>query len=201
MKRSRKLVLTTLMAAGGVSLTACGDSPAEAVIDQGKPTDAYAYQSLQECLDKNEVPDSACETAQKNAKDDENAEARYADSKTCEDVYGPGQCVPRSSVNGQGSFWGPLVAGFVVGRMLDGGWGGRGLYRDWRDGGFYTPNGGRVWTDYSTGRTRIGQRSFDPPDLARGPDKVMTRSSVISRGGFGGRMASRSYSSGKSWGG
>jgi uncharacterized protein YgiB involved in biofilm formation len=202
MKRSRKLVLTTLMAAGGVSLTACGDSPADNVrIDQGKTTDAYAYQSLQECKEKNEVPDQACDTAQKNAKDDENAEARYADSKTCEDVYGPGQCVPRSSVGGTGSFWGPLVAGFVVGRMLDGGWGGRGLYRDWRDGGFYTPNGGRVWTDYSTGRTRIGQRGFDAPDIARGPEKAITRSSVISRGGFGGRMASRSYSGGRSWGG
>ncbi len=80
MKRTRKLVLTTLMAAGGVSLTACGDSPAQNVsIDQGKATDAYAYQSLQECKDKNEVPDSACDAAEKNAKDDENAEARYAD--------------------------------------------------------------------------------------------------------------------------
>ena len=88
MKRSRKLVLTTLMAAGGVSLTACGDSPADTA--QGKTTDAYAYQSLQECKDKNEVPDDACETGAKNAKDDENAEARYADTKTCEDVYGPG---------------------------------------------------------------------------------------------------------------
>jgi uncharacterized protein YgiB involved in biofilm formation len=201
MKRSRKLVLTTLMAAGGVSLTACGDSPADNVrIDQGKTTDAYAYQSLQECKDKNEVPDEACDTAQKNAKDDENSEARYADSKTCEDVYGPGQCVPRSSVGGGNSFWGPLVAGFVVGRMLDGGWGGRGLYRDWRDGGHYTPNGGRVWTDYSSGRTRIGQRGFDPPDAYNAPTKVRTRASVISRGGFGGRMSARSSSS-RGWGG
>ncbi|MBU1377306.1 MAG: DUF1190 domain-containing protein [Alphaproteobacteria bacterium] len=200
MKRTRKLVLTTLMAAGGVSLTACGDAPA--AIDQGKTTDAYAYQSLAECKDKGEVPAEACETAAKNAKDDENAEARYADTKTCEDVYGPGQCVPRSSANGTGSFWGPLVAGFVVGRMMDGGWGGRGLYRDWRDGGYYTPNGGRVSTDYSTGRARIGQRGFDAPDVGRGPDKAITRSSVISRGGFGGRMSSRSYASGgKSWGG
>ena len=200
MKRSRKLVLTTLMAAGGVSLTACGDTPTPTIADQGKTTDAYAYQSLQECLDKNEVPDSACETAQKNAKDDENAEARYADSKTCEDVYGPGQCVPRgSNVGGGGSFWGPLVTGFVVGQMMNGGWGGRGLYRDWRDGGFYTSSGGRVWTDYSTGRTRVGSRGFDPP-AAIAPQKVQTRSSVISRGGFGGRMSARSSGGGR-WGG
>ena len=45
------------------------------------------------------------------------------------------------------------------------------------------------------------QRGFDAPDIARGPEKAITRSSVISRGGFGGRMARRSCSSGKSWGG
>lgn len=200
MKRTRRLALTTLMAAGGVSLTACGDNPADNVrIDSGPATDAYAYQSLQECKDKNDVPDAACETAEKNALADDGKTASYGEQKTCEDVYGPGQCVPRSA-SGGGSIWGPLITGFVVGRMLDGGWGGRGLYRDYRDGGYYTAGGGRVWTDYSTGRTRIGQKSFDAPDVIRGPEKVQTRSSVISRGGFGGRMASRSYSGGK-WGG
>lgn len=202
MKRTRKLVLTTLMAAGGVSLTACGDNGADNVrIDHpGPTTDAYAYSTVQECKDKNEVPDDACEKAEKNAQDDDKKTAQWNDQASCEDVYGQGQCVPRAAANGNGSFWGPLITGFVVGRMLDGGWGGRGMYRDWRDGGYYTAGGGRVWTDYSTGRTRIGQKSFDAPDVIRPPEKVMTRSSVISRGGFGGRMASRSYS-GRSWGG
>lgn len=202
MKRTRRLALTTLMAAGGVSLVACGDNPAQNVTieNTGPATDAFAYQSLQECKDKNEVPDEACDAAEKNALADDKKTASFDQQKTCEDVYGAGQCVPRSA-SGGGSFWGPLITGFVVGRMLDGGWGGRGLYRDWRDGGYYTAGGGRVWTDYSTGRTRIGQRSFDAPDVIRPPEKMMSRSSVISRGGFGGRMASRSYSGGRSWGG
>lgn len=200
MKRSRKLVLTSAMAAGGVSLAACGDNPAENVRieNPGRTVDAWTYQTLQDCKDANQVPDEACQTAEQAALTDQEKGPRYDERATCEEVYGPGQCVPRSA-NG-GSFWGPLVAGFVVGRMLDGGWGGRGYYRDWRDGGFYTPNGGRVWTDYSTGRTRIGSRSFDPPDLYRAPQKVQTRASVISRGGFGGRMSSRSYG-GSRWGG
>lgn len=196
MKRSRKLALTGLMALSGVSLTACGDDP-NVTIAPEKQVDAFAYQSLQECKDKNEVPDDACDTAQKTAGDEAAADARYSDSKTCEDVYGPGQCVPRSQAGG-GSFWGPLVTGFVVGQMMNGGWGGGGLYNG-RDGGYYTRNGGRLSTDYATGRTQIGQRGFDPPDLARPPEKMQTRSSVISRGGFGGRMASRS--GGRSWGG
>jgi uncharacterized protein YgiB involved in biofilm formation len=201
MKRTRKLALTSLMAMGGVSLTACGDNADNVRIDHpGKSVDAYAYQSLQECKDKNEVPDDACDKAEKAAlKDDEKA-SKWTDQASCEDVYGEGQCVPRQHAGSSGSFWGPLVAGFVVGRMLDGGWGGRGLYRDWRNGGYYSAGGGRVWTDYNTGRTRIGQRSFDAPDVIRPPEKVMTRSSVISRGGFGGRMSSRSM--GRShWGG
>jgi uncharacterized protein YgiB involved in biofilm formation len=201
MKRSRSISLTTLMAAGGVSLTACGDGPPDVrIANPGNAVDAYAYQTLAECKARDEVPDEACEAAEKAAADDQAKAPRYDAQASCEEVYGPGQCVPRSEANGSGSFWGPLVAGFVVGRMMDGGWGGRGLYRDWRDGGFYTGSGGRVWTDYSTGRTRIGQRGFDPPEAYRPPTKVQSRASVISRGGFGGNMSSRSTSGGR-WGG
>ncbi|ODT89332.1 DUF1190 domain-containing protein [Phenylobacterium sp. SCN 70-31] len=202
MKRSRTLTLTTLMAAGGVSLTACGDNatPTVRIENPGASVDAYAYRTLQECKDRDEVPDAACEAAETAALEDQDKAPRYAAQGACEEVYGAGQCVPRSEANGGGSFWGPLVAGFVVGRMLDGGWGGRGLYRDWRDGGFYTGSGGRVWTDYTTGRTRIGTRGFDPPDAYQPPAKVQSRAGVISRGGFGGNMSSRSYS-GSRWGG
>ena len=203
MKRSRRLTLTTLMAAGGVSLTACGDSPADnvSIESPGKSVDAWAYASLQECKDKNEVPDDACVKADAAAKEDETKGPKYDQQATCEEVYGPGQCVPRSQANGGGSIWGPLVTGFIVGQMLDGGWGGRGMYRDWRDGGFYTSSGGRVWTDYSSGRTRVGSRGFDAPDVYNAPQKVRTRSSVISRGGFGGRMSARSSGGSKGWGG
>ncbi len=197
MKRTRKLTLTGLMAMGGVSLTACGDDPS--ALAQDKAVDAFAYQSLQDCKDKNEVPDTACETAEKKAADEGNADAKYGEQKSCEDVYGPGQCVPRGAASGGQSFWGPLLTGFVVGRMLDGAWGGGGMYRDWRGGGYYT-RGGPVQTDYSTGRTRVGASSFDPPDKIGGPPKMQTRTSVVSRGGFGGRMSGRSYGGG-GWGG
>jgi uncharacterized protein YgiB involved in biofilm formation len=193
MKRSRKLALTSLMAMGGVSLTACGDNADNVRIDHpGQSVDAYAYQSLDECKAKDEVPDSACEKAEAAAKEDDKKTAKYDEQKSCEDVYGEGQCVPRQSANGGHSIWGPLIAGFVVGRMLDGGFGGRGYYRDWRDGGYYTSSGGRMYTDYSSGRTRIGSRGFDAPDVV-GPPKAVSRSGAISRGGFGGRMSSRSH--------
>lgn len=198
MKRTRKLALTGLMAMGGVSLTACGDQPSVTIADQGPKADAHAYQSLLECKDKNEVPDDACDAAVKAADEEQAADARYGDSKTCEDVYGPGQCVPRSQAGG-GSIWGPLATGFIVGQMMNGGWGGGGMYRDYRSGGYYG-RGGPITTDYATGRTQVSQKSFDSP-AAMAPAKTMSRASVVSRGGFGGRMSSRSYGGGRSWGG
>jgi uncharacterized protein YgiB involved in biofilm formation len=193
MKRSKKLALTGLMAVGGVSLTAC-DQPANVAIHH-KTQDAYAYTSLEECKAKGEVPAEVCEKAEKQAEADDAKAARYDNQSTCEDVYGEGQCVPRYAANGHGSFWGPLIAGFVVGRMMDGGWGGRGYYHGWR-GGYYTLTGAPIVRDYATGRTRISSRGFDAPDVAHGPPKVLSRGGAISRGGFGGRMSARSYGGG-----
>jgi uncharacterized protein YgiB involved in biofilm formation len=202
MKRTKQLVLTGLMAVGGVSLTACDQSYDNVRIENpGRTVDAYTYASLQECKDKNEIPDDACDKAEKQAETDQAKTARWNDQASCEDVYGPGQCVPRGANSGGGSFWGPLITGFVVGRMLDGGWMGRGYYRDWRDGGYYTTSGGRIWTDYSTGSPRLGERGFDPPDKFHAPSKTMSRAGVISRGGFGGRMSGRSFGGGHGWGG
>ena len=205
MKRSRKLQLTTLMAAGGVSLAACGgDAPATnwdaAQADQGPSVDAYSYRTIEACKAANEVPDTACEDAGRVAiADQEKTAPRFDERGTCEEVYGEGQCVPRSQAGG-GSIWGPLITGFVIGQMLDGGWRGTGMYRD-RYGAYHTGYGGRTWTDYSTGRTRIGARGIDPPDVIKqAPPKVQTRASVISRGGFGGRMSARS-SGGRGFGG
>ncbi|MEO8114878.1 MAG: DUF1190 domain-containing protein [Phenylobacterium sp.] len=205
MKRSRRLVMTTLMATASVSLTACGDGGgqhgATVTIDQGPPVDAYTYTSVQACRDAGQVPDEACERAETAAASDQDRNGpRFDEQRTCEDVYGQGQCVPRGQ--GGGGVWGPLLAGFVVGRMMDGGWRGTGLYRQDRDGGYYTAWGGRVYNDYTSGRTRIGANGIDPPAAIRqAPPKIQTRTSVLSRGGFGGRMSARSYSGGGHWGG
>ncbi|MET0274837.1 MAG: DUF1190 domain-containing protein [Phenylobacterium sp.] len=206
MKRSRRLVMTTAMATVGLSLSACDDPNAAAWNsasiaqdrDRGEQVEAFTYPSLEACKTAGEIPADQCETAQKAALADEEKAPRYDERNTCEEVYGAGECVPRSQ-NGQ-SFWGPLVAGFVVGRMLDGGFRGTGYYRD-RDGGYSTGWGGRLNTDYTTGRTQVSTRGIDPPDAIRqAPPKVQTRTSVLSRGGFGGRMSASSGYSGRSYG-
>jgi uncharacterized protein YgiB involved in biofilm formation len=213
MKRSRRLAMTTVMATAGVSLVACDnndvgrtaqwqDPPAQ--VAQGPAVDAFAYPTLQACFDANKIPDDACrEAALAAIKDNEAHAPRYDAKDSCEDVYGAGQCVPRNAQGG-GSFFTPLLTGFIVGQMLNGGgFRGTGLYRDYRDGSYTTGYGGRVFTDYSTGRTKIGANGIDPPDAIKAaPPKMQTRASVISRGGFGGRMSASSggYSGGH-WGG
>jgi uncharacterized protein YgiB involved in biofilm formation len=202
-KRTRKLVLTGLMTVGGLSLCACdsGDVGSNNPSDVPRATNAYVYSSLQACLDKNDAPDSACEASARNAISDDQKAATWPDQASCEVVYGEGQCTPPSSASGHDTSWGPLLMGLVMGRTLEGGWGGRALYRDWRRGSYYTAGGGRIWTDYPTGHLRISQRSFDPPDYRRGPEQTLCRSQALSRGGFGGRMSSHGCDGEGSWGG
>ena len=197
-KRSSSLKLTTMLAgAASLSLTGCDDPAAVAQWDrnaaaQGEQVEAFSYASLDACKQANEVPDAECDTGWRAAQEDNDASApRYAERASCEDVYGVGQCVPRGS--GGGSFFTPLLAGFVIGQMLDGGgrpyYRGTGLYR--RDerygGGYYSGWGGSLGRDYRTGRTVIARQGIEPPDAIRqAPQKMQTRTSVVSRGGFGG---------------
>lgn len=203
MKRSRSLTLTGLMATGALSLGACDGAPqvAQQDIANKDPVEAFAYATLDQCKAANQVSDEECDKNYKTAlQDDEKSAPRYKAQADCEDVYGAGQCVPRSSVNnGGGSFFTPLLAGFVIGRMLDGGGGyrGTGVYRrdDRAGGGFYTGWGGAVNHDYATGRTSVGRQGIDPsPAVRSAPARVQSRSAVVSRGGFGG--SSRSFGGG-----
>ncbi len=200
-KRSGSLQLTTMLAgAASLSVSACdSSSPAtgqwnQASVAQGEQVQSYQYATLDDCKSANEIPDEQCDAGYVNAlKDNEKSAPRYDNQSTCEDVYGAGNCVPRGSQGG-GSFFTPLLAGFVVGQMLNGGgspyYRGTGLYRE-RDGGYATGWGGVINRDYATGRTTIGRQGVDPPEAVRqAPPKMQTRTSVVSRGGFGG---GRSY--------
>lgn len=206
-KRSATLKLTTMLAgAASFSLSGCGDQPGSPTqwdrssIAQGEQVEAMSYGSLEACKAANEAPDEDCDKAYAAALADDKTNApRFDEQASCEDVYGAGSCVPRSA-SGGGSFFTPLLAGFVIGRLLDGGgnpyYRGTGLYRqDQRHGGgYYTGWGGGLSRDYNSGRTTIAKQGIDPPDAMRqAPPRMQTRTSVVSRGGFGG---GRGYSAG-----
>ena len=178
MKRSRTIVLTSLMAGTGISLTACD------AVDTGKQVDAVSYTSVAECRAAGTIPAAQCETAWNQAqKANAQTAPRFADRQTCEEQYGVAQCVPRNANNG--SFFTPLLTGFIIGQALNnvGGYRGAPMYRD-RNGDYYGGAGGLIRRDYVTGRTQVGSEAFNP--AARTPARVQSRSSVISRGGFGG---------------
>ena len=178
MKRSRTIVLTTLMAGTGISLTACDG------MYTGKQVNALSYTSVAECRAAGVIPAAQCDTAYADAqKAGAQTAPRFEDRQTCEEQHGVDQCVPRNA-NG-GSFFTPLLTGFIIGQALNnvGGYRGAPMYRD-REGNYYGGAGGRISRDYVTGRSRVGSEAFNP--AARAPARIQSRSSVISRGGFGG---------------
>lgn len=188
MKRSKSVVLTTLMAGAGLSLTACDNTPSTPQWGDGngggKPVAAVSYASVAECRERGAIPADQCQVAFDQAQKATAANApRFGDRQSCEERFGVSQCVPRNEAGG-GSFFTPLLTGFIVGQMLNGGgYRGAPMYRD-RDGAFFGGAGNRLSRDYVSGRTRIGSEAFDAS--ARAPVRVQSRSSIISRGGFGG---------------
>ncbi|WP_271166498.1 DUF1190 domain-containing protein [Brevundimonas intermedia] len=189
LKRSRVLHVSSLMATASFSLAACGapDVPAP----QAEPVPALAYASLEECRTANDIPDDQCDAALAKAQEEAAKTApRYATREECEGQWGPSQCQPNNQ--GGGSFFTPLLAGFVVGQLLNGGGyrGGGPLYRDREDRYSNGYGGGYTYRDYRTGRTITNAREHG--DVARqAPTRVQSRTTVVSRGGFGG--GGRSY--------
>lgn len=183
LKRSRVLQVSSLMATAGFTLAACG-SPQRVAPPEPEP--AQVYTSLEECRAANDISDVECDAAltaaQKAAAE---TGPRYATQSECEGQWGPSQCQPNHS--GGGSFFTPLLAGFVVGQMLNGGGyrGGGALYRDREDRYSNGYGGGYVYRDYRSGKTLTNGREYG--DVARqAPSRVQSRTTVVSRGGFGG---------------
>ena len=182
LKRSRTLQVTSLMATASFSLAACG-APQVAAPDPGP---ALAYTSLNECKAANDISDTECDAGYANATAKaEQTAPRYATRAECEGQWGPEQC--RQNGSG-GSFFTPLLTGFVIGQMLNGGGyrGGGALYRD-RTGSLQNGYGGGFLNrDYRTGRQVANGRDYATDVARQAPTRVQSRTTVVSRGGFGG---------------
>lgn len=183
LKRSKTLHVSSLMATVSFSMAACG-SPQRSVPE---PVPALAYTSVAECQAANDIPDAECDTAYAEAQRvAAETSPRYATQAECEGQWGPEQCRPLNN-SGGGSFFGPLATGFIIGQLLNGGGyrGGGPLYRD--RGGQYSNGygGGYLSRDYRTGRTITNARDHTP-EARQAPSRVQNRTTVVSRGGFGG---------------
>lgn len=198
MKRSRRVALTTLAAAGAVAVSGCGDGGGGDWGDE-QVLDATPFASVAECQSSGVVPASTCQAAFAEAQGNhEQAAPRFATQPLCEEEFGQGQCQPR--VAGNSNYFIPILAGFMVGRMV----GGRydddrdyhfgGLYRSRRHKGWYAggPYGGPLVRSGSS--WRAGASAFERPRTS--PPIRSSSSQSASRGGFGGRSSS-SWSGGR----
>jgi len=178
MKRSTTATLL-LMSAAPLCLTACDQSPPPNQIhSQSFPTVAACTQAGN--------PQADCQRAFDQAQASTAADApHFKTREDCIREFGPDMCQERSDAH-EGSFWGPLMAGFMISRMLNNNtpsyYGSQPLYRQ-RDGQ-YVPSSG---SGDSYGRT-----ASTPSGSADAGSRAVT----ASRGGFGSASAARG-----GWGG
>ncbi len=186
MKRSSKLKLTLMMGLAG-GLSGCGESDESALI----------FKNPDDCSDYG-VEQQACEAQYQQALASHEQEApKYANQQLCESDFGFQQC------EGSGSFWRPLMAGFMIAKVADmvGDSFKRKRYAS-LSGSYY--NGGkplyRSRDDYFSFRNANNQ--FVAPLSNRGTTMVKksavhyspkVKSVTRSRGGFGKSASSRSF--------
>lgn len=202
--RRKRSAMAGFTAIGMASMLAgCGSGPSEEELSRqqfGDAQDVSAFQSVAECAADGKFTNAECTEAEQNAWNQNNDSApRFEQLNDCEDQFGTNGCQPRQS------FFVPLMTGFLIANALD--FDGRkrkkykyaGLYKDKRDGTYYTGSGGWLYGRSGSGY-KVGAKALNPVSAPR----VMSSSDVSSRGGFGGRAGlsggGRS-SSGGGWGG
>lgn len=196
-RRRMRSAAAGLTAIGSAAmLSGCDPSPEELSRKQfGAPTEVSAFNSVAECVAAGDFTQQQCSDAQRAASNDDNRAApRFADKDVCEDQFGVGAC--NQTRDGGQSFFTPLLTGFLIGQLANGGYRYGGLYRDHRNDRNYTGSGAWLYNGGYGGRAyryQVGSRAITQPVTT---SRIQTRSSVVSRGGFGGRVSARG-----GWGG
>lgn len=149
---------------------------------QGSAQQGKIYRDLDACIA--DAPDmdhvKECREGYHQAMEKMAEAPRFEQQARCEDVYGPGNCVPRGSVvEGGGSGFVPFMMGYMIGGAFGGGYGRT----------IYAP----VFID-RTGSTYAGGSVISRPSWTGGAPAAAPAaraSSSVSRGGFGSTAAAR----------
>lgn len=111
MKRSRTMALV-VMGSSPLWLAACTSKTPQ--LEEG------LYTSVENCIAQTGDRDS-CQRAFEQAKTaHEQSSPRYTSREACEEAHGEGQCEARRE-QASGSAFMPILAGYMMGRMLSGG--------------------------------------------------------------------------------
>ncbi|EOI5728235.1 DUF1190 family protein [Cronobacter malonaticus] len=153
------------------------------------------YQNADDCSAANPGKSAECNTAYNNAlKEAERTAPKYATREDCVAEFGEDQCQQVNNTNTSqatqqtGSMWMPLMAGYMMGRLMGGGGMGfaqQPLFSSRNPAspayGKYTDASGRNYGAAQPGRT------MTVPKSAMAPKPATT--STITRGGFGDSVA------------
>ncbi|EGT4350173.1 DUF1190 family protein [Cronobacter sakazakii] len=152
------------------------------------------YQNADDCSAANPGKSAECTTAYNNAlKEAERTAPKYATREDCVAEFGEDQCKQVNNTNTSqatqqtGSMWMPLMAGYMMGRLMGGGMGfaQQPLFSSRNPAspayGKYTDASGRNYGAAQPGRT------MTVPKSAMAPKPATT--STVTRGGFGDSVA------------
>ncbi|MDX7990516.1 DUF1190 family protein [Xenorhabdus sp. psl] len=159
------------------------------------------YTNADECSQANPSQSEQCTTAYNNAlKEAEKTAPKYASREECVAEFGEQQCTqapaqagvgePQAQQNSSGSFWMPLMAGYMMGRLMGGSSApSQPLFTSKSAG---SPANGKFVdaTGKGYGPATAGGRSMTVPKTAMAPKPATT--STITRGGFGESVAKQS---------
>jgi uncharacterized protein YgiB involved in biofilm formation len=153
-----------LLGSASLALAACGD--------EGPPQDAKFFTDVKEC--SSVYSDASCREAEEQAKKSIVSEApRFTRKEECEAQFGAGNCETREAAGG-GSFFMPLLMGYMMGNLLSGSRFSQPVYRG-PNNSAVMPSGGKLFNVGSFAGTGAGATAFRPA----------AQVTQVARGGFG----------------
>ena len=189
MKRSKKAALILMAPAATLLLAGCGEQEQE----------VHVFHDVDECAAFYHPP-AACQAEFEQAQDMHTQMApRYQNQLECEADFGAGQCETAPERHQSGSFFMPMMMGYMAGQMLNRGnlAGGQAQPTQQAAGGSRpavpTQPLYKSRDDRSTFRTASNQAVASQPGVARvRPSAVQPqRAQLVRRGGFGQQAAAR----------
>ncbi|MCO7507946.1 DUF1190 family protein [Serratia fonticola] len=153
------------------------------------------YKNADDCSTSNPSMSEQCTTAYNNAlKEAERTAPKYATREDCVAEFGEAQCTQAPAQAGMaaesqssGSMWMPLMAGYMMGRMMGGG--GYAQQPLFSSKNAASPANGKFVdaSGKSYGPATAGGRSMTVPKTAMAPKPAVTN--TVTRGGFGESVA------------
>ncbi|MSO64939.1 MAG: DUF1190 domain-containing protein [Alphaproteobacteria bacterium] len=181
--RKSTAIRLVLLGSASLALAACDDSRV--------PTDAKFFGSLSEC--KTAFDDATCESKFKEADQARVDQGpRFTRKEECESRYGAGNCETRTDTSSGGSFFLPLMAGYMMGNLLGNRAQGYPVYRD-RDGGAVAQTTARSGAGSNASLHRVGNFGNATASAGAFRPAPVAQIGQVERGGLG--SSARSYSS------